>query len=76
MAQKSAVTLRTAFGRGTVSRPGWFARILTLMAVRRTRIDLGQLSDDQLHDIGLSREEVEKEIARPIWDVPQNWRRN
>lgn len=75
MAQKSAAMLHTAIGQGAIARPGWFARILTALAVRRSRSDLGHLSDDLLRDIGLSRADVEEEISRPIWDVPQNWRR-
>ncbi|TGN68288.1 DUF1127 domain-containing protein [Paracoccus gahaiensis] len=43
--------------------------------VRRTRLDLDRLTDDQLRDIGLTREDVEAEMNRPLWDVPAHWRR-
>ncbi|MGN7870523.1 DUF1127 domain-containing protein [Paracoccus sp. 22332] len=48
---------------------------MTMLALRRSRLDLAHLSDDQLRDIGLTRDQVAAEIARPIWDVPANWRR-
>ncbi|WEF22961.1 DUF1127 domain-containing protein [Paracoccus sp. S3-43] len=48
---------------------------MTLLTLRRSRLDLASLSDDQLRDIGLTRDQVAAEIARPIWDVPANWRR-
>lgn len=60
---------------GHPARPTWGRRILTLLSVRRSRHDLAHLSDAQLRDIGLTRDQVAHEIARPIWDVPANWRR-
>ena len=75
MAQKSAAMLRVVTGHGIIPRPGWVERLLTLFDVRRSRIDLAGLSDEQLRDIGLTRDDVAEELARPIWDVPANWRR-
>lgn len=75
MSQKSAALLRVVTGNGIVPRPGWVERILTYFDVRKTRIDLSKLTDEQLCDIGLTREDVEDEIKRPIWDVPSHWRR-
>nr|WP_111298126.1 DUF1127 domain-containing protein [Paracoccus saliphilus] len=75
MATKSTALLRVVTGRGIVPRPSWIERLLTVFDVQRTRIDLARLSDDQLRDIGLTRDQVEAEIARPVWDVPANWRR-
>lgn len=60
---------------GHPPRRSWGRRILTLLSVRRSRQDLVHLSDVQLRDIGLTRDQVAHEIARPIWDVPANWRR-
>lgn len=68
-------SLHVLAGHGTLARPGWGKRILTMLNVRRSRQELGHLSDAQLRDIGLSREQVADELARPIWDVPANWRR-
>jgi uncharacterized protein YjiS (DUF1127 family) len=39
---------------------GWFERV-------RQRRHLGELSDHMLKDIGLSRADVEAEIAKPFW---------
>ncbi|WP_265500235.1 DUF1127 domain-containing protein [Paracoccus beibuensis] len=66
--------LRVVTGHGILPRPNWVERLMTMFDVRRTRIDLSRLSDAQLRDIGLTRDEVEAEIARPIWDVPNHWR--
>ena len=42
--------------------------------VWRQRQDLLRLNASQLDDIGLNRDEALAEAARPIWDVPANWR--
>jgi uncharacterized protein YjiS (DUF1127 family) len=75
MSIKTAASLRHIAGHGTFTRPSPGKRILTLLSLRRSRLDLAGLSDEQLHDIGLTRDQVADEIARPIWDVPANWRR-
>ncbi|WP_170161971.1 DUF1127 domain-containing protein [Paracoccus siganidrum] len=75
MAQKSLAMLPVATGQGIVPRPNWLARVLTMFDVRRTRIELARLDDSQLHDIGLTRDQVQAELERPVWDVPANWRR-
>lgn len=75
MSLKTAASLRLIAGHGTSPRPSLGKRILTLLSLRRSRLDLAGLSDDQLRDIGLTRDQVADEIARPIWDVPNNWRR-
>ena len=74
MATKTT-SLHVLAGHGLSTRPSMGKRILTMLSVRRSRQDLSHLSDDQLRDIGLTREQVAHEIARPIWDVPTNWRR-
>ncbi|MDC0948757.1 DUF1127 domain-containing protein [Gammaproteobacteria bacterium] len=38
--------------------------------VQRQRQALARLSDDHLRDIGLNREDVERELARSYWDTP------
>lgn len=61
----------------TVAAPrpsvGIFKRIAVLITVRKTRKDLSRLTDAQLSDIGLTRDDVQAEIQRPVWDVPSNW---
>ena len=75
MFTKTAASLPFVAGHGHSPRPSWGKRIITMLNLRRSRLDLAYLSDDQLRDIGLSRDDVATEIARPIWDVPANWRR-
>ena len=71
MSTKSTAMLRVVTGQGIVPRPNWLERILTAFDMRKTRIDLSKLDDDQLRDVGLTREQVEAEINRPIWDAPE-----
>ena len=34
------------------------------------RAALARMSDEELADIGVTREEAAREAARPIWDMP------
>lgn len=51
--------------------PGAFGRVLTFLARgydrHLQRLDLSELTDDQLDDIGLSRRDVTREVAKPFW---------
>lgn len=38
--------------------------------VRRERLQLLELNDYMLNDIGLTREQARHEAARPFWDAP------
>ena len=49
----------------------WMTR---LYSVWRSRQALGRLDNAMLEDIGLSAKSAYEEAAKPIWDVPQNWR--
>lgn len=51
------------------------ARINNLMALRRSRLDLADLPDHLVRDIGLTREAVLAEANRPFWDAPEHWKR-
>ncbi len=44
---------------------GWYE-------VRRERELLASMSDEALKDMGLSRADVEHEVARPFWDDPMH----
>ena len=55
-------------------RPGLFARLQRMAALRRQRLDLARLDDRLLRDIGLTRAAAETEAARPAWDAPRHWR--
>jgi uncharacterized protein YjiS (DUF1127 family) len=46
-----------------------FDHVLTWLDRARQRRHLGELDDRLLRDIGLSRAEVEHEIARPFWQT-------
>jgi hypothetical protein len=50
---------------------GAFGRVLTLLSRgydrHLQRLDLSELTDEQLDDIGLSRRDAEREVAKPFW---------
>lgn len=50
------------------------AQIGHLFAVRRERMELGDLDDHMLEDIGLTRGEALAEARRGLWDAPRYWR--
>ncbi|WP_424969495.1 DUF1127 domain-containing protein [Dinoroseobacter sp. S76] len=58
-------------------RPARFSlpRLVHLLTLGRTRKQLRGLDAHMLNDIGLSREAADRESERPIWDVPQGWRK-
>jgi len=39
-------------------------------SVSRQRRELVRMSDQQLHDIGVTRDDAEREANRPFWDLP------
>ncbi len=47
-----------------------FSLAFQVLGVLRQRRRLAELSDHQLVDIGITREEAQAEAARPIWDLP------
>ncbi|MBB6467706.1 DUF1127 domain-containing protein [Aminobacter carboxidus] len=50
---------------------GAFGRVLRLLAGgydrHLQRLDLSELTDEQLDDIGISRRDAERESAKPFW---------
>jgi len=58
---------RTKADAGLVTR--LFDHVFTWLERARQRRHLGELDDRLLRDIGLSRAEVENEIARPFWQT-------
>ena len=56
-------------------RPGLLARLLGWDATFRQRTHLVGLTDAQLRDIGITRNEAAREGERPVWDAPQHWKR-
>lgn len=49
------------------------ARLISALAVSRSRHRLALLDDHLLRDIGLTREAADNEAARRIWDAPSHW---
>lgn len=52
----------------------WHA-VFRLFSLRRQRRDLATLDDHMLRDVGLTRQDAQRESGRPIWDVPAHWHR-
>ncbi|WP_170471843.1 DUF1127 domain-containing protein [Ruegeria profundi] len=51
-----------------------FARIRSVLSVRRQRQQLARLDTRALNDIGITRAQADAEARRPIWDAPQFWK--
>lgn len=43
-------------------------RVENWLGKRRSRLALLQLTDEQLRDVGISRDEARREGLRPFWD--------
>jgi len=50
-----------------IQRPSIIARIATALELRKQRKALYSLTEIQLNDIGLTREDAIKEYAKPLW---------
>ena len=48
----------------------WLA---TVIQTRRERVALSHLDEHMLNDLGLTRDQAQREVNRPIWDVPSHW---
>lgn len=53
----------------------WWARLQRWRQLRRERLQLRELNEHSLRDIGLTRMDVEHESRRRFWD-DSGWRRN
>lgn len=53
----------------------WWARLQRWRQLRRERLQLRELNEHSLRDIGLTRMDVERESRRRFWD-DSGWRRN
>jgi uncharacterized protein YjiS (DUF1127 family) len=54
-------------------RPSLLSTITQMIALRRQRQHLDRLSDEQLKDIGVTRDQAEAEARRKAWDAPNFW---
>jgi len=66
------MTTRTEFTTAPRRLPlGAFGRVLAFLSRgydrHLQRLDLSELTDEQLDDIGLSRRDVTREVAKPFW---------
>jgi uncharacterized protein YjiS (DUF1127 family) len=50
-------------------------RLLSVVAMRRSRGRLAELDDHLLRDIGLTRGQAAAESERASWDAPDHWLR-
>jgi uncharacterized protein YjiS (DUF1127 family) len=64
-------TLGKAGFEGRRCLAGWRG----LLGSARERRGLARLDDHLLRDIGVTRQEADREATRPVWDVPDHWRR-
>jgi uncharacterized protein YjiS (DUF1127 family) len=69
-----ATTLAATTRRRRLWRRLWTA-VLHHAETARSRRQLARLDDHLLRDIGLTRDQVEAEVALPAWDVPPHWHR-
>lgn len=64
----AGVAAMTLEGPGSTPRPSsWWAQLGALAARRRQRLALAELDDARLRDLGLTREQVERETRKPFW---------
>lgn len=63
----SAAPLMRSLPRLPLASP--LATLARWRRVRRERLQLLELNDYMLNDIGLTREEAGREAARPFWDA-------
>lgn len=65
--------MRIALPLTALSRRPARLSLRSAIALWRSRRALTALSNDQLSDIGLSRDDAQSEAARPVWDAPASW---
>lgn len=54
--------------------PNILNRLRLWAALARQRKALATLDNVALYDLGLTREDADREANRPFWDAPDNWR--
>nr|WP_295809982.1 DUF1127 domain-containing protein [uncultured Nitratireductor sp.] len=62
-AETRPVRQKSVFGLANV-----VARFALWRDKRRSRLDLLDLTDEQLRDVGISRSQAQREGLRPFWD--------
>ena len=69
MAFVQSSSLRGVSGR----RLSMTKRLRMMFALRKSRTQLAALTDDQLADIGVSRDQAMAESQRALWDGHEYW---
>ncbi|HEY5818505.1 MAG TPA: DUF1127 domain-containing protein [Mesorhizobium sp.] len=57
------------YSTSTRHTPGFCSTLVTWAARYRQRLDLAELDDDRLRDIGISRHAAQRECAKPFWQA-------
>lgn len=65
--------LHTLVSRPLFAGSGFF-QLRAMAEVYRSRRALAQLDASALRDVGISTSQANAETARPLWDIPANWR--
>jgi uncharacterized protein YjiS (DUF1127 family) len=71
------MSVRSLSTRATPRRSLWsraLDRLGAMATFARHRKALAKLDPHLLRDIGLTTEEAQAELSRPLWDVPSHWR--
>lgn len=68
-------TCALALPTAAAGRPRPLRRLLSAIALRRSRVRLAELDDHLLRDIGLTRGQAAAEGERSSWDAPDHWLR-
>jgi uncharacterized protein YjiS (DUF1127 family) len=63
------------FATPTVRMTTVLRGLADMVALRQQRHQLATLDTARLNDLGLSRQDAQREASRKPWDVPAHWRR-
>lgn len=69
------MSARALAARPNARTHGLLARLSHLLALHSSRVRLATLDDHMLRDVGITREQAQAELDRPLWDAPSGWRR-
>ena len=65
----TALNLGRSFPRSPVTFGDVLGRIATWISVSRERAELAEMDAHMLADIGVTREQADREAGRPFWDT-------
>lgn len=73
--EKNMALIEFGTARGTRGTQHFRLALSTRLALWKSRRALAKLDERALNDIGISREEAQREAQLTIWDVPAAWKR-